>query len=320
MLKKFREDNTSKKINFLEHQWWEENADIIERVWEMDYEISSKVRKNYINNARNFFKKGNQKVTILEIGCGSGWVGQMLAGANLHIIGTDFSKSQIALAKKNAKKRKLGKFTKYYVLDSSHWPKETQIDGILIHAFLHHLDNQEIEHLFLELKKRFKKGTKIWIYEPTFYRILRKKKIEISLETKLLLKIAVYFAVILEEIYNKKNILKKEKIEKFLELQQTAVKEEWYLSPKEIPFDLNEFSHKLKKYFRVENHYWATIYLIGWVAKINLIKNKLLKKIVTNLFLPLFILADKKICLEKDYLKSILVYPNYAFHVWECKI
>jgi hypothetical protein len=49
---------------------------------------------------------------VVELGCGSGWVGQSICGPELRITGTDFSASQIALARENAARKRLGAFTR----------------------------------------------------------------------------------------------------------------------------------------------------------------------------------------------------------------
>ena len=81
-VKKKRDFICKKNIEQLEYQWWNDNAGIIAKVWEMHDDISWTVRKYYIRRATEFFWGSEKNVTILELGCGSGWVGQLLAGPN----------------------------------------------------------------------------------------------------------------------------------------------------------------------------------------------------------------------------------------------
>ena len=107
---------------------------------------------------------------VVELGCGSGWVGQSICGRELRITGTDFSASQIALARENAARKRLDAFTHYQVATSGVWPSLDRAGtGILIHAFLHHLDGAELDAFFDMLHRNVPPGTQIWIYEPAFY-------------------------------------------------------------------------------------------------------------------------------------------------------
>lgn len=107
------------EINKLEHEWWENNAALVARFWEMETSISDILRQSYLHEIKNFFLKGRSEVTVLELGCGSGWVGQSIAGNNIRIIGTDFSESQLALARANSTRRGLDKVTSYRVSTSA---------------------------------------------------------------------------------------------------------------------------------------------------------------------------------------------------------
>jgi SAM-dependent methyltransferase len=296
----------------------------VARVWEMEPKISWAVRKNYLLKAKKFFKSHPhqaQKKKILELGCGSGWVGQFLAGKDLQIIGTDFSQKQIELAKGNARLKEVDQFTQYYVVDSQKIFPNYYGDGILIHSFLHHLDGQELEKLLSDIKEKFARGTKLFIYEPAFYRKKDKTFLDEKKDhwTAFLLQRAQRLHQRLENYYARKSVLKKE-IKEVYKLQQMALKNNWYLSPKEVPFEVTAFTQDLQKYFLVQNHYWATVYLVCWTAKINMIKNPWVKRLIALFFIPFFAWVDRKIAQNGNYLKQNIIYPNYAFHIWECVI
>ena len=75
--------------------------------------------------------------------------GSPFAGEQLRITGTDFSASQIALARENAARKRLDAFTHYQVATSGVWPSLDRAGtGVLIHAFLHHLDGAELDAFF----------------------------------------------------------------------------------------------------------------------------------------------------------------------------
>src|SRR4051794_3007935 len=100
--------------------------------------VSRAARGQYLTRAKNFFA-AIPNAHVVELGCGSGWVGQSICGPDLRITGTDFSQSQIDLARKRARRRRLDAYTDYIVATSGTWPSlRSAPTGILIHAFLHH--------------------------------------------------------------------------------------------------------------------------------------------------------------------------------------
>jgi 2-polyprenyl-3-methyl-5-hydroxy-6-metoxy-1,4-benzoquinol methylase len=320
-LKTKRDYNTDQELNYIEHKWWNENAVIVSKVWEMHPEISLTVRKNYLKSAKDFFLKDAHNTVVLELGCGSGWVGQFIAGPDLKIIGTDFSESQIHLAISSAKSKGLENYCDYIVSNSVDMDEMfLKVDGVLIHAFMHHLDGKEIDELLTSLKAKMRKGAKIWIYEPTFYLSTPLKNNKASLLTMFCLNITNRTLSILDKIYDKFNLVDTEIVDEFKSLTESAAKKGWYLSPKEIPFDVDEFSKHLAKYFEVKKNNWATIYSIGWVFKTNLLKNDIVRKILNKTVLPFVCYTDKKLINEIGFLQQRLTPPSYAFHVWYCVI
>ncbi len=318
-VKKKRDFICNKSIEQLEYHWWNDNAETIAKVWEMHDDISWTVRKYYIRRAREFLLGSKKNVTILELGCGSGWVGQLLAGPKLNILGTDFSESQIKLAKENATRKGLGAYCTYQVSMADEWPGEfDDVDGVLIHCFLHHLSGKELENLILTLKRYLGKGKKIWIYEPAFSIYPSSKEGRLRKPMQVLLTVTSLLGLFLGKMYARFNWMDQSSAQAFLQLAKQAEDNGWYLSPKEVPFDIEEFSAQLNDLFIIKNSYWATINLVGAVQQTNMLKNPYIRMCVNKIFLPLFSLTDIKLCREIDYLRNHLVAPLYGFHVWEC--
>jgi 2-polyprenyl-3-methyl-5-hydroxy-6-metoxy-1,4-benzoquinol methylase len=320
MLKIKRDYISDRTTNEQELLWWNENAEIVSRVWEMHEDISWTVRKHYLNKARDFFYQEGKTCTILELGCGSGWVGQFIAGPQLKIVGTDFSEQQIQLAQKSASLKSLDDYCEYVVSNSSEWPeKSKEVDGVLIHAFMHHLDGKEIEELLHNLGKNLKSGTKVWIYEPAFYRSMNSGKSTGSFISAVCLqKTAAFLVWALRSIFFKFSLVDQDTYQMFTKLSEEAKSQNWHLSPKEVPLDVDQFTVKLQDIFVVQNQYWATLFLIGWVFDTNLLKNAKMRKLFNAYILPVFALADRVLSKNKNYVKKILAAPTYAFHVWEC--
>src|SRR5262249_48994437 len=100
-------------------------------------------------------------------------------------------------------------------------------------------------------------------------------------------------------------------------LTRTAAEEGWYLSPKEVPFDVEWFEATLNKFAHVNRSYWGTIFGIAWCVETSLVKNDLVRQGVSKLVLPFAMWLDRKIAKDDGFLKKALIPPNYAFHVWE---
>jgi hypothetical protein len=170
------------------------------------------------------------------------------------------------------------------------------------------------------MQSTFAKGTKVWIYEPAFYtsRIANEEnqdKVGVVLE-----KFASAIVNILSRVYRKYNLIDMNAKKSFEELVVVASKNEWYLSPKEVPFIVEDFTAKLNETFEVNTDYWGTINIVGWVHETNLIKSGLLLGIFNFAFVHLLAYVDAKLSKRSRYNRRKLVAPNYAFHIWECEL
>lgn len=309
---------SSQETNACELEWWNSHAGLVSKVWEMHSDISWTIRKHYLSRAQFFFKNSGKKMTILELGCGSGWVGQSIAGPDLRIIGTDFSAAQIDLARENAKSRHVDKYCEYRISNESDWTETVkEADGILIHAFLHHLDGRELDSLLCGIRANARPGTKIWIYEPSFYQSPSQGDSRLGWSAWALFSITNYLVDLLRNVYNRFHLIDHETEDSFSRLTCDAEANKWYLSPKEVPFNIDAFSRQLTQIMELRNQYWATIFLIGWAYHSNLLTNAGLRKLINRTILPLFSLTDRLLAKEREYLKRTIVAPLYAFHVWE---
>ena len=313
---------TSAELDRLEHDWWNSHADIVSQVWEMHDDISWTVRRRYMRKARQFLLDGEDSVVVLELGCGSGWVGQFIAGPYLRVLGTDSSESQIHLAQANASRRGLSAYCEYRVISSYEERVESShsVDGVLIHCFLHHLSGREVEDILAGLRDHLKSGTKVWIYEPAFYPSSRSLHSRLSVVNALCLRVVSSLVRVLSWAYTKFDLVDSSIAQEFSSLTRQAEENGWYLSPKEVPFDVQIFSTQLRNYFEIADTYWGTVYSIGWVYESNILKDSTLRKLINRTIIPCFAFVDARLCREKCFLESRIIPPTYAFHVWECVV
>jgi SAM-dependent methyltransferase len=235
--------------NQLEKEWWNKHAATIEKIWAQNIYFQKKVRLPYLKKAKAFFlKDAPRPYTVHEIGCGSGWVGRLIADENLRIIGTDFSDSQIEIAKKNALVEGKTNYVRYIVSDENTF---IESDGLLIHAFLHHLSKDELE-AFFKIFEKYKPGTKIFIYEPVFY---KPKEGAPSFGDKMVNKINAIIrwgSIRLAEMTGNKDEDLDDDIKR---INYQAKSNDWYISPKEIPFFEGELESYLTRYCTIEKKY-----------------------------------------------------------------
>ncbi len=315
-----RTHTESKETNDAERAWWNENAELISRVWEMHPEVSWGSRAGYLRRAKRFFLRGRQEASVLELGCGSGWVGQFIAGPELRIVGTDQSESQISLAVANAAARGLDAFCRYSVVDTVKLPCDMKAaDGVLIHAFMHHLDGGEVAGLLDDLAGSLLAGTRLWFYEPAFYRSAPESSSR-GAAPPFGLRQATWLVQRLSSFYRSRKLLDESTMEQFNALMKQASESGWYVSPKEVPFVVEDFSAALERRFRVAQSYWATVNQVGWAYETNLIADPQWRKLASSTVVPLLRLADENLARDEGYLRAIMVAPNYAFRVWECEL
>ena len=306
------------EIARLEQQWWDEHAPLVAKVWELHDEVSHVARRRYLRRARHFFTAGRDDAHVVELGCGSGWVGQSICGPRLRITGTDFSGSQIALARENAACKRLDAFTRYQVATSSVWPSlDCAGTGILIHAFLHHLDGAEVDAFFDMLHRNVPPGTQIWIYEPAFYANRPEGRAAEGTAKPFAYRAAAAIVTRMSTLYRRLNLLDTDTRDSFTALFARAIDAGWYLSPKEVPFELNSFDRTLARHMAISRSYWATADLIGWVFEVNLIRSPALRLLASQTLVRLLALLDDQVVCNDGFMRMYCVAPNYGFRVWE---
>jgi SAM-dependent methyltransferase len=237
-----RINTSTPELDNQERVWWNNNAETIEKIWAQNIHFQNVVRLPYLKKMKRFFLKDKSKATILEIGCGTGWVGRLVADESINFIGTDFSEGQLAIAKQKAKGKE--NFLKYELADASTFEKD--VDGVLIHALLHHLSSEELNLFFREFSK-LKRGTKIFIYEPVFY---GHNPSAPSFKDRVINKL----------IYVIKNKFTKPQRDIDLMAAMKKINEDaenngWYISPKEVPFYDGELEKFINPYCELENKY-----------------------------------------------------------------
>lgn len=102
---------------------------------------------------------------ILELGCGTGWLGLELVQAGATgFVGQDFSEAQLELARTEVARSKLqGRVN--FVRDLDEFCHRI-FDLVLVHGFLHHLTQEEIRNVLLTARSLCKEDGRLIILEP----------------------------------------------------------------------------------------------------------------------------------------------------------
>lgn len=96
--------------------------------------------------------------TILDLGCGSGYITNYLCELNLNAIGIDFSGEMIKIAKKKYPKVK---FLTANFMDIENYFQENSVDGLIAIYSLYFIPKEQFENILKSLSKILKNGGKI---------------------------------------------------------------------------------------------------------------------------------------------------------------
>lgn len=149
-----------------ELDWWNKFADVMAEQWMLTPKLNAMIRTEYEEDYKNYlFKEGG---SFLEIGCGTGWIGQYFALLGMEVDGVDFSESQLDIARELAEEKGLDNVA-YFTRDLVNEPlagRFKSYDAILVNAVLHHLSKNEIDSLNSRIADLLSPGGRVYIYEP----------------------------------------------------------------------------------------------------------------------------------------------------------
>jgi len=258
-LHRIRADSPNDIEDEREHLWWNTNADLIEIIWANDDEIRRLLRTPYLIKARNFLtENGFHTAIIFEIGSGSGWVGRLIIqGTQSRLFGIDLSEAQVDIAQTNAKDENLSAQCTYICANLSdaalHIKEQGVINGLVIHAILHHLTWSEINQILSD-SVRLGQGAKLFAYEPVFFRKSRGESVRGNIFSGLSRMMAVscsLCALIIMRLFGRLFSVDRDLniLDRLDRVTKEAVENQFVLSPKEVVFDHRELIETLDRYY-----------------------------------------------------------------------
>ena len=231
-----RIQTSSPALDQEEVEWWNAHADLIERIWGLSDALCREVRGGYVAEVRALFQKitGKRKLHLLEIACGSGWPGRLLADAETRVTGLDFSEKQIQLARENAAASGAVNCD-YRCAGVSEIPALLaggEFDGSFIHCGIHHLSGAELRAAARSLSAA-PRGTPVILVEPMYH---NRRTIHGGLVARALdFVYGVFQKRAASGLPLDESVTAETKA-----LLEKADRNSWFLSPKEMPFTLPE--------------------------------------------------------------------------------
>jgi 2-polyprenyl-3-methyl-5-hydroxy-6-metoxy-1,4-benzoquinol methylase len=175
-----------------EKAWWNSNGSYMSYQWslneKMNYALRSELEDDYI---KYLLKPGE---TLLDVGCGSGWLSIDFAKKNMEVLGIDVSETQIKTAISNKVNNDLKKL-QFECADFIEWDitkYKNKFQSVFLNAFLHHLPENELKLVFEKLTKVMRPGGRVYLYEPLS---CHKKKFSFASVADLFFKAILYMFI-----------------------------------------------------------------------------------------------------------------------------
>lgn len=149
------------------------NKDITKKAYDAianQYYQEYKDDKTDLKYIEKFLNLCNKK--ILDLGCGMGHYSIYIKNKNFEVVGVDFSKEMLNIAKENEPN------IKFIESDICNLPEnlDKDFDGVLITYVIQHLSKEETMECFLNLKKYLKDNAKILILFREGNKVLNEKE------------------------------------------------------------------------------------------------------------------------------------------------
>ncbi|MBW7881360.1 MAG: class I SAM-dependent methyltransferase [Caldilineaceae bacterium] len=157
---------TTPEIDAVELSWWERFSDLEDRFcWVQPASVHRILRGHYVGHVMS---KVPPDATILELGCGTGWLCRLMAALGAqHVVGLDFSPSQIQVAQRETTMAGLDDLASFICARPEQLIDMGQtFDAIIAHGFLHHLSTSEIQATVALISALLNPRGRLFIVEP----------------------------------------------------------------------------------------------------------------------------------------------------------
>ena len=264
-----RLQTSTPELDAAEAEWWDRFSPVSERVWVLEPQLASALRSAYLRRAVEHLRPAlGAGERILDLGCGSGFVCRELAAAGLPVLGVDVSGEQVELAESLARGAAGEALMEFRQSDAGGaWSQGEQFGGVITHAFLHHLAEDELESVLAEARALLKHGGRAWFYEPVFFRGGRKGPSAVirAVQGRALGALGRWL--------RSRGLSDEQSMVQLQEFELEAEQSGYFLSPKEIPFQSDELISLLERHFEVGAMRWENTTSYQLATEINLLSS-----------------------------------------------
>ena len=146
--------------------WWDKFGHYMTFQWTLTPELNETLRSDIRDDYTDFLHVPSG--SLLDIGCGGGWLSMYFAMKGMNVHGVDLSQEQINDA--NALKEKhLLQNVSFECCDLVQWDCQKfdqGFDSVFVSAFLHHVPEDELQIIFDKIASVLKPGGAVYLYEP----------------------------------------------------------------------------------------------------------------------------------------------------------
>lgn len=251
-----RIETSSHELDLQEEAWWNTNAKLIDRIWGLPTLLCSLARKDYLAEIRTLLheKLGQGKIKIIEIACGSGWPGRLLADERTEVVGIDFSEQQVRIAEEKARAEHAAycSYRKMNINQMEQLITSGDFDGAFVHCGLHHLSANELRKFSATISGAHS-GFALALVEPIYF------------DQRTFL--GKFASRLLAVAYRTLRICSwgRQKPDEHVQAGSAKLFSEsdrmnWFLSPKEMPFTRREIESLFSSHFELVEIRPVTLY------------------------------------------------------------
>lgn len=150
------EPDPQKQLLAKEAEFWDLQEDKIDQLyarphdWRFVPKLAEKIIQPRVDTLLRLIDGNKDRIkSLIDIGCGNGWLCHAMAKRGIHSIGIDLSPKKIATAKRMAQEQGVADRCEFVAGDVMTWQPREKVDLLTSHGSLHHFPafHQALQHM-----------------------------------------------------------------------------------------------------------------------------------------------------------------------------